>query len=217
MSEQSKINSIRIGSVIFLVLITLLLSKCFDNKNVPISEPFPILPAEIIEDTVKNEPVETVDTLGILKYCIDHKLYNELFPTKKVYKKEIIRDTIYLDTEPFIPEKDTVYNVNIINIKGPSTYNTKKQEEDKTRIFVGFGINTFPSASIMAGVMLKNNWGIAIESHYYFYHGTIKNATVPDNVNFIVRTKSAIAEEAPPIGYVEIPNFSVGLKVIKMF
>ena len=67
-----------------------------------------------------------------------------------------------------------------------------------------------------AGVMFPNYWGFAIDGNYYFYNGRIENAVVPNNVNLILRTKSVTSIDQK-IGVVEIPNFSIGLKVIKMF
>lgn len=223
MNIQNNIDRLRIGGIIILILITLLIPKCVGDKknsqknqenNIEQAEPF-------IESKPDTVFVDTpVDTASIIKYCIENGLYKELFPkktiTKIVKEQQKTEEPDEEEANKSIPQIDTVFISNTVEVPCAPIFNFIKPEE-KIRPFVGFGINTFPSVSIMAGAMFKNNWGIAIESHYYFYHGIIKNATVPDNVNFIVRTKSAIAEEAPPIGYVEIPNFSVGLKVIKMF
>lgn len=225
MNENNNIDVLRTWCIIILILIVLFLSKCMGDRVTNHSstpqntELIDTTKTEPIDTVFITEPAEKIDTAAIIRYCVENRLYKELFPKRR---PKVVKDTIYIAYYPSVEEeikadKDTILISNTVEVSDKLIVNFPSIKIKETaHPFIGFGITTFPSISMEAGVMFPNYWGFAIEGNYYFYNGIIENAVVPNNVNLIVRTKSVTSIDQK-IGIVEIPNFSAGLKVIKMF
>ena len=225
MSENKKNRWFGSIVIVILIVIIVLIGKCVGHKIITDDSN----PVEIIErcDPVYAQSKNEVDTASIIRYCVDNNLYTDLFPIKKMVKTVV--DTLYLVPQDellvFSDEKedDDVNNCSQQNDTLIVPYPVTGVPEiifinkpDKKRAFFGVGVTTFPSMSMEFGMMF-GEWGISAGINKYFYHGTIDPAKVPEDINLVVRTKSVGDSNIHEYGVVEVPNFSVGVKVIKKF
>lgn len=179
---------------IVFILIGFLLGRCSTTKEKEIVTEYVELPA--VHDTIVTlkpyKVIPPIDTLNILKQCIEDGIYSELFPEK------IITDTVFTSTDTSkilqdwatkrrysqnLFDNDTIGRCDVGMVIQYNRVDTfaytyipiQKQTTEKIKKvpmispFIGIGMMSNPSFDAEAGIFIKDNFGVSFKYQYEIY------------------------------------------------
>ena len=238
-NEITKINWWKIVGILILILSFVGIGFFIGRGHTKVVEKEVVKYVElppIIDSIPAPYPVyEKVDTANLIKQIVAKGLYSELFPDKEK------TDTVYLtpkDTakivQDWLTKRDYTAKLFDIDTFGTCTINTSVQfnrlgsidytfnpvQKQTTQYisvkrkfipFVAVGGTSFPSAGIEAGMLFKENWGIAITGNYYIY-----NRLGEYQPKVVISLNKEINGDTG-LKTVSLPRMDFGFKVVKMF
>ena len=240
MSENSKINWWKIGSIIVIILLLFGFGFYVGRKTIkkPVVQPPVYIELPPIHDTIyKPKPynvIEPVDSLDVLKQCIASGKYYDLFPYKQFDTTIIITKTdsskIFKDWATKRLYSETLFDIDTL---GKCTYNAEVQFNELSKIdytyipiqkqttitenqikhyspYIGLEISTMPSVGAEIGMFIDESWGFAIEGRYNINSRSITNNT-NTNVSIQLLSKNSVQNN------IILPKYDFGLKVLRKF